>query len=103
MTRNEKLSVLRCRLSVPLKCDDCDTEAVCPMSDNQLDMLLSQCGDNLDEASYQACIRLADCDSIKLADGTTLESRRKYWLSLARLFRAGHTRCIPRADEGCST
>ncbi len=97
MTDEEKLLLvtrLRIRLSLPgTKCSCCE------FTNEELTALLEDCGGDIDTATYHALIRRAENDEIRLPDGTTLPSQRKYWLSLARCYRPNKSGNIPRSDE----
>lgn len=92
MTCSEKLKLLACRLSPD--CSDCG----CALSRTELAALLDRCGGDVDKASYEACLRLAQCNAVVTPELET-ESTREYWLSLARLYRPNKTRALCRADE----
>ena len=97
MTDDEKLllvSRLRIRLSRPGTSCSC-----CEFTSEELIALLEEHNWDLDTATYHALIRRAENDEIRLPDGTTLPSQRKYWLSLARCYRPNKSGNIPRSDE----
>jgi hypothetical protein len=71
----------------------------CPLSDDDIRILLVECGGDVEQSSYRACMMLADCGQIRLADGTVFSSEREYWLALAALYRPKKSRSLRRADE----
>lgn len=83
-------------LTPPGECESC------PMSDRALRELLTRypC---YELAAYHACMLLAQESAIRLADGTTAPSQRRYWLSMAQTFRPVRGGVLRRADEACPT
>lgn len=67
-------------------------------SDSELEKILVQCGFDTDAASYRALIIKAENDSMHLPD-VDLESSRRYWLSLAALYRKNRTGFIKRGGD----
>ncbi len=92
MTFSEKLKLLAVRLSPD------GGECGCALGQTELAALLDDCGGDVDKASYNACLRLAQCNAVVTPELET-ESTRDYWLSLARLYRPNKTRALCRADE----
>lgn len=70
----------------------------CTLDDTALSELLERypC---YELAAYHACIIMAQEDSLRLPDGTTIPSQRAYWLSRARQLRPARSRTVVRADE----
>ena len=66
-------------------------------SDGELEKILTDCNYNIPDATYRALIIKAESDRVKLTD-IDLESSRKYWLSLAALYRKNRTGIIKRGD-----
>ncbi len=93
MTDSEKLELLRSRLR-PLQ-GECECGG---LTQQELMSLLNECGGDVDRASYNACLRLAECSALSTPEIET-ESARDYWLSLARLYRPSRTRNLTRCDE----
>lgn len=59
-------------------------------TDEQLERMLKESGYDIREASYRGLIIKAECDGVNLPD-IDIESSRRYWLSLASLYRRSHT------------
>lgn len=97
MTNEEKVLLitrLRIRLALPGTGYRC-----CEFTDEELTAMLEEHNWALDTTTYYALIRRAENDEIRLPDGTTLPSQRKYWLSLARCYRPNKSGNVTRSDE----
>lgn len=66
-------------------------------SDEELEKIYAESGGDIGEATYRALIIKAESDGIKLPD-MTLEASRRYWLSLASLYRKNRTGTVGRGD-----
>lgn len=87
-------------LKFNLKEIDCENGCGCSVfSDTELIHLLEKHNGDVNAASYEGLIIKAENDAVSLPDGLEVTSNRKYWLSLARLYRPCKAHNIPRADE----
>ncbi len=93
MNSSEKLSLLSSRLRAAGSECQCDV-----ISQQEMTELISQCGGDVDAATYLACLRMAECTALVTPELET-ESQRQYWLSLARVYRPNKTRVLGRKDE----
>ena len=66
-------------------------------TEEELERIYADCNYDINEASYKALIIKAESDKLILSD-MTLESSRKYWLSLATLYRKNRTGQLKRGD-----
>ena len=66
-------------------------------TDEELERIYSDCDGDIQEATYRALIIKAESDKLQLSD-MTLESSRRYWLSLASLYRKNRTGTMKRGD-----
>lgn len=66
-------------------------------SDDELERIYTECGGDITDATYKALIIKAECDGLRLPD-MTLDSSRRYWLSLASLYRRSRTGMVIRGD-----
>ena len=66
-------------------------------TDEELERIYSECNGDIQEATYRALIIKAESDKLQLSD-MTLESSRRYWLSLASLYRKNRTGTMKRGD-----
>ena len=66
-------------------------------TEEELERIYTDCNCDINEASYRALIIKAESDKLILSD-MTLESSRKYWLSLASLYRKNRTGQMKRSD-----
>lgn len=66
-------------------------------SDEELERIYDDCGGDIGDATYRALIIKAESDGIRLPD-MTLDSSRRYWLSLASLYRKNRTGTSQRGD-----
>ncbi|MBR2476829.1 MAG: hypothetical protein IKB50_01695 [Clostridia bacterium] len=66
-------------------------------TEEELERIYADCNFDINEASYKALIIKAESDKLILSD-MTLESSRKYWLSLAALYRKNRTGQMKRGD-----
>lgn len=97
---NADYSALTPQLRFNLRETDCAGRCGCSVfSDKELMHLLEKHNGDINAASYEGLIIKAENDSVSLPDGIEIESSRKYWLSLAQLYRPCKTHNIPRADE----
>lgn len=67
-------------------------------TDEELERIYAECNGDLKDATYRALIIKAESDKLQLSD-MTLESSRKYWLSLASLYRKSRTGTLKRGDR----
>ncbi len=65
--------------------------------DEELERILTDCNFDIRQATYRALIIKAENDGVNLPD-IDIESSRKYWLSLASLYRPNRTGGIKRGD-----
>jgi len=65
--------------------------------DEELEKILADCRFDIAEATYRALIIKAENDSLHLPD-VDVESSRRYWLSLAALYRKNRTGVLKRSD-----
>ena len=66
-------------------------------TDEELERIYTDCDGDIAEATYRALIIKAESDKLQLSD-MTLESSRRYWLSLASLYRRNRTGTMKRGD-----
>lgn len=85
--------VLRAMLSQPGECESC------PLSQTTLLWLLSQHG-SYRRAAYHACMMLSQDCAMRMSDGSSVPSQRRYWLNLALTFRQNRGGALNRADGG---
>lgn len=64
--------------------------------DEELHRILEESGFDIREASYRALIIKAENDGVNLPD-IDIESSRKYWLSLAALYRKSYSGGMKRS------
>lgn len=99
MTDEEKTAYLRLLLQPPHSGEGCDC---CAFTDIRLASLLAQAGGDVMKAAYLGALYMAEQSETLIPDGTRLTSNRKYWLTLAAVYRNKCSGVIPRADEeGC--
>ena len=87
--------VLRAMLSQPGECE------CCPLSQTTLMWLLAKHG-SYDSAAYHACVMLAQDCAMRMSDGTSVPSQRRYWLNLALSFRPNRGGALRRADQAAN-
>ena len=66
-------------------------------TDTELERIYNECNGDINEATYRALIIKAESDKLQLKD-MTMESSRRYWLSLASLYRKNRTGSLKRGD-----
>ena len=66
-------------------------------SDEELQRILEESGFDIKDATYRALIIKAENDGVNLPD-IDIESSRRYWLSLASLYRKSHSGGMKRSD-----
>ena len=66
-------------------------------TDAELKKILTDCDFDISDATYRALVIKAESDRVKFTD-VDLESSRKYWLSLAALYRKNRTGTVKRSD-----
>ena len=89
-------STLRAMLSQPGECESCS------LSETTLLWLLSK-SNSYEQAAYEACMMLSQDCAMRMSDGTTAPSQRRYWLDRALTFRSSRTGTVGRADENGRT
>lgn len=67
------------------------------LSDDRLELLLAETNGNLRRAAYLGAILKSRATGITLPDGTSIESQREYWLTVARAYRGNYTKLAERA------
>ena len=67
-------------------------------SEEELERIYAECGCDVAEATYRALLIKAESDKLQLSD-MTVESSRKYWLSLAALYRKNRTGYMKRGGS----
>ena len=92
MEKQLDAGVLRAMLSQPGECE------CCPLSRTTLLWLLSKYG-SYEKAAYHACIMLSQDCAMRMSDGSTVPSQRRYWLNMARIFRPSRSGALRRADS----
>ena len=66
-------------------------------SDEELERIFAESDYDIYDASYRALVIKAESDKLQLSD-MSLESSRRYWLSLASLYRRNRTGSLKRGD-----
>ena len=69
-------------------------------TDDELIRILEEHEFDLRRASYEALIRKAENDGVRLPSGLTVSGSREYWLGLAKQYRTGSGGNLVRGDEG---
>ena len=68
-------------------------------TDGELIRILEEYEFDLRRASYEALIRKAENDGVRLPNGLSVSGSREYWLGLAKRYRAGSGGTLVRSDD----
>ena len=68
------------------------------LTDARLALLLTE-ATTLRDAAYQGALLKAHNDGVRMPDGTSVDSNRSYWLTVAASYRRNRGGPIPRADD----
>ena len=68
-------------------------------TDKELIRILEEHEFDLMQASYEALIRKAENDGVRLPNGLTISGSREYWLGLAKMYRTDSGGILARVDD----
>ena len=68
-------------------------------TDKELIRILEEHEFDLRQASYEALIRKAENDGVRLPNGLVVSGSREYWLGLAKRYRKDSGAVLVRADD----
>lgn len=63
-------------------------------TDDELKYYLEENNNDLDKTTYQCLLLKAEDDSISLPGGLQLANNSKYWIRLAKRYKANGSRCL---------